>query len=145
MGSSTRFGKPDEIVASQDSMAGGPSIPAGWNVLVRHYEECMAQHGATPRGVDWPNGDDLAARFGVMLEVLAETGERPRLLDLGCGPGLLLDYLAATSGVDRDPGLTTHVVTPASANVATTSSAHRVWTTASVMPKLRARPASRAA
>jgi SAM-dependent methyltransferase len=101
MGSSTRFGKPDEIVASQDSMAGGPSIPAGWNVLVRHYEECMAQHGATPRGVDWPNGDDLAARFGVMLEVLAETGERPRLLDLGCGPGLLLDYLAATSGVDR--------------------------------------------
>ena len=26
---------------------------------------------------------------------------------------------AATSGVDRDPGLTTHVVTPASASVAT--------------------------
>jgi len=61
----------------------------------------MAKHGATPRGLDWPNGADLAARFGVMLELLAETRERPILLDLGCGPGLLLDYLAATSGVDR--------------------------------------------
>ena len=61
----------------------------------------MKQHGATPRGADWPNGADLAARFGVMLELLAEGGERPVLLDLGCGPGLILDYLAATGGIDR--------------------------------------------
>jgi SAM-dependent methyltransferase len=75
--------------------------PAGWNAIVRHYEACLAKHGATPRGVDWPNGADLAARFSVMLELLAEGGERPVLLDLGCGPGLVLDYLAATGGVDR--------------------------------------------
>jgi SAM-dependent methyltransferase len=73
----------------------------GWNVIVRHYEQCLARHSATPRGVDWPNGADLAARFGVMLELLAQTSGRPALLDLGCGPGLLLDYLAATGGVDR--------------------------------------------
>ena len=74
----------------------------GWNVIVRHYEECLAKHGATPRGVDWPNGADLAARFGIMLELLAEARERqPALLDLGCGPGLVLDYLAAAGGLDR--------------------------------------------
>lgn len=72
-----------------------------WGVIVRHYEACLAKHGATPRGADWPNGADLAARFGVMLELLPEGGKPPDLLDLGCGPGLVLDYLAATGGVDR--------------------------------------------
>lgn len=72
-----------------------------WNVIVRHYEACLAAHGATPRGVDWPSGVDLAARFGVMLELLADAGDRPSLLDLGCGPGLLLDYMAAIGMIDR--------------------------------------------
>ena len=76
-------------------------IPGGWDAIVRHYEETLAKHGATPRGVDWPSGSDLAVRFGLMLELLAETPERPVLLDLGCGPGLALDYLAATGGVER--------------------------------------------
>ena len=78
-----------------------PTDSAGWNAIVRHYEECLAKHGATPQGVDWPNAADLATRFGMMLELLAESGERPVLLDLGCGPGLILDYLAAMGGVDR--------------------------------------------
>jgi SAM-dependent methyltransferase len=75
--------------------------PEAWNTIVRHYETCLKEHGATPRGADWPNSADLAARFGVMLELLAGAGERPVLLDLGCGPGLLLDYLTATGGIDR--------------------------------------------
>lgn len=75
--------------------------PDGWSAIVRHYEACLALHGATPRGADWPNGVDLAARFGVLLEILDGAGERPALLDLGCGSGLLLDYLAATGNVDR--------------------------------------------
>lgn len=77
-------------------------MPASeWDTIVRHYEKCLAEYGSTPRGVDWPNGADLATRFGVMLELLAEGGDRPALLDLGCGPGFALDYLAATGGVDR--------------------------------------------
>jgi len=75
--------------------------PTGWDAIVRHYETCLAEHGITPRGVDWPNGKDLAARFGVMLDLLAAAGKRPVLLDLGCGPGFLLDYLAATGGIER--------------------------------------------
>jgi len=78
---------------------GPESLP--WDVIVRHYEDCLRKHGATPAGVDWPNGADLATRFGVMLELLAEAGSRPQLLDLGCGPGLMLDYLTAVGQVDR--------------------------------------------
>jgi SAM-dependent methyltransferase len=79
----------------------GSSTLAGsdWEAIVRHYEECLIKFGATPRGVDWPNGVDLAARFGVMLGLLHEAGETPSILDLGCGPGLLLDYLAAMGGL----------------------------------------------
>jgi SAM-dependent methyltransferase len=73
-----------------------------WLPLQRHYERCLALAGATPLGVDWPNGPDLAARFDVQLQILAAVpaGTTPSLLDLGCGPGLLLDYLAATGRVN---------------------------------------------
>lgn len=85
----------------------------GWTTLVSHYERCFAQFGASPRGVDWPNGPDLEARFSTLLSVLdhAPSDARPVLLDVGCGPGLLLDYLQATGrletidyrGVDLSP------------------------------------------
>ena len=69
-----------------------------WSALVTHYERCFERHGATPRGVDWPNAPDLAVRFHTLLGLLdvAAPEPRPVLLDLGCGPGLLLDYLRAT-------------------------------------------------
>jgi SAM-dependent methyltransferase len=72
-----------------------------WSAIVRHYEACLAKHGVTPRGVDWPSGTDLATRFGVMLELLPEAGDTPVVLDLGCGPGLLLDYMTLIGVADR--------------------------------------------
>jgi SAM-dependent methyltransferase len=72
-----------------------------WAAIVSHYEKSLKQFGPTPRGADWPNGADLAARFGVLLGLLDDAGERPALLDLGCGAGLLLDYLDATGNIDR--------------------------------------------
>jgi SAM-dependent methyltransferase len=72
-----------------------------WRIITGHYEKCLRKHGATPAGVDWPSGADLAKRYGVMLELLAEAGRRPQLLDLGCGPGLMLDYLDAAGQIDR--------------------------------------------
>ena len=64
--------------------------------LVRHYEACFLEHGRTPQGVDWPNQADLNTRFEVMLGVVRPGQDQPALLDLGCGPGLLLDYLEQT-------------------------------------------------
>ena len=74
---------------------------ADWRSIVEHYERSLREHGATPAGVDWPNGQDLATRFAVLIEPLAEAGERPELLDVGCGPGLLLDFLSAIGAADR--------------------------------------------
>jgi SAM-dependent methyltransferase len=70
-----------------------------WLTLRAHYERCLEAAGASPQGVDWPNARDLEARFDTQLGVLSAVPpgkEAPLLLDLGCGPGLLLDYLAAS-------------------------------------------------
>ncbi len=78
-------------------------MTADWLPLQHHYEACLERGGATPAGVDWPNPADLATRFETQLAVLplaTPGGEPPELLDLGCGPGLLLDYLAATGRLD---------------------------------------------
>jgi SAM-dependent methyltransferase len=81
-------------------MNGRASVRTTWDPIVRHYESCLAEHGASPMGVGLRNGADLAARFGVMLDLI-DGIDRPMLVDVGCGPGLLLDYLAATGGTER--------------------------------------------
>ena len=70
--------------------------------LVGHYERCFIAHGRTPEGVDWPNGEDLRTRFEVMLGVVRPGAEQVSLLDLGCGPGLLVDQLQGSPlGAER--------------------------------------------
>ena len=67
--------------------------------LVDHYDSCFQRHGATPQGVDWPNGLDLTTRFKVMLNGMPaelRKAEEIKLLDVGCGYGALFDYLKTT-------------------------------------------------
>ena len=59
--------------------------------LVRHYESCLAKHGDSHLGVDWPNLEDALKRYQVMLGVTR--GEPCTLLDFGCGAAHLLDFL----------------------------------------------------
>ena len=79
----------------------GDADPGPWETIVTHYEACLQAHGVSPQGVDWPNGADLATRFDLMLQLLDEAGTQPLLLDVGCGPGLMLDYLTATGAAGR--------------------------------------------
>lgn len=67
--------------------------------IVEHYERCLAQHGDSPRGVDWPNPQDAQTRYQVMLDVIRPEQLRSpaavSLLDFGCGAAHLYEYLQA--------------------------------------------------
>jgi SAM-dependent methyltransferase len=69
----------------------------GYLGIVAHYEACLAKHGDTHLGVDWPNPEDARKRYRVMLDLIPRRadGGRPRLLDFGCGASHLYDYMLA--------------------------------------------------
>ncbi len=93
-------------------MAESPLPTDDYRQIAVHYERCLRQHGPTHRGVDWPNASDLATRFAVMLaaydppatlvqSTAASPADSLTLLDVGCGPGLLLDHLAECQQLER--------------------------------------------
>jgi SAM-dependent methyltransferase len=86
--------------------------------LIGPIEETVRRHGATPQGVWFDKGDNdekCVKRFEAMFEPLPKTGPLD-LLDVGCGPGLTLDYLEAQGwlgrlnyyGVDLSPLMIEH-------------------------------------
>ena len=71
-----------------------PEISDSWKRhIITHYESCLAEHGASAKGMDWPNEEDLSTRFDVMLGVINRTDQGISILDLGCGVGLFVDHL----------------------------------------------------
>jgi SAM-dependent methyltransferase len=80
---------------------------AGYHTLIEHYESCLAAHGDTHRGVDWPNALDAETRYRVMLEVAGGGGldrragaPPPSILDFGCGAAHLCEHLERTGRGD---------------------------------------------
>jgi SAM-dependent methyltransferase len=61
--------------------------------IIQHYEACLAQHGDSNLGVDWPNKQDAEKRYSVMLEVVREKSAGMTLLDFGCGASHLYPHL----------------------------------------------------
>lgn len=63
--------------------------------IVEHYENCLAQYGDTPRGVDWTKENEVEIRYRVMLEVVrqSDAGAPVSLLDFGCGTSHLYEYI----------------------------------------------------
>ena len=62
-------------------------------VLKDHYEKCFENYGYSHKGMDWPNLIDLDKRFEVMTQIVKDVNANNTFLDLGCGVGLLLDYI----------------------------------------------------
>ncbi len=60
---------------------------------------------ATPEAVLWPNAADLLHRFDALTSGVNwdryDTKNQLRLLDVGCGPGFLLDYLNQIGVLDK--------------------------------------------
>jgi SAM-dependent methyltransferase len=63
--------------------------------IVSHYEACLALHGDSHLGVDWPKAEDIDTRHRVMLDVVRGPGTTgsTRLLDFGCGASHLFEYI----------------------------------------------------
>jgi SAM-dependent methyltransferase len=71
--------------------------------IVRHYESCLARHGDSHLGVDWPRARDAAIRYEVMLGVIRPGGPpRVTLLDFGCGASHLYDHILDSDRTDID-------------------------------------------
>jgi 2-polyprenyl-3-methyl-5-hydroxy-6-metoxy-1,4-benzoquinol methylase len=70
--------------------------------IYEHYESTLDTHGANSKGMDWPISKDLDARFQIMLEVMSsDKSLNLELLDLGCGVGLMIDYLNKVNGFNH--------------------------------------------
>lgn len=61
-------------------------------ILKEHYESTLAKHGPNHKGMDWPDEKDAEKRYEVMLD-FAKINNPWYTLDLGCGSGLLINYL----------------------------------------------------
>lgn len=83
--------------------------PVIYREIVSHYEDCLDRHGVLlPHlAVDWPNQEDAARRYDLMLKMIQPPGQPCELLDFGCGLAGLkghidqkgLDHIAYT-GMD---------------------------------------------
>lgn len=61
--------------------------------VATYYAEKLAEHGDTPRGVDWNGEESQMVRFAQLCEIIDPKTPNFSLNDLGCGYGALLDYL----------------------------------------------------
>lgn len=61
-----------------------------------YYSSKLAEHGETPRGVDWNGEESQTLRFKQLCKIIRESA-RYSINDLGCGYGALFDYLSSFS------------------------------------------------
>jgi SAM-dependent methyltransferase len=61
--------------------------------VASYYAEKLAEHGDTPRGVDWNGEESQMVRFTQLCKIIDPKPRNFSLNDLGCGYGALLDYL----------------------------------------------------
>lgn len=61
--------------------------------VAEYYTTKLAEHGETPRGVDWNGEESQTLRFAQLCKVIG-TSSQFSINDLGCGYGALYDFLA---------------------------------------------------
>lgn len=60
--------------------------------VANYYSSKLAEHGETPRGVDWNGEQSQILRFEQLSKIFSQSTNFS-VNDLGCGYGSLLDYL----------------------------------------------------
>jgi SAM-dependent methyltransferase len=77
--------------------------------VAKYYSGKLAEHGETPRGVDWNGEAGQTLRFEQLARIIGPEPVAFSLNDLGCGYGALFDFLrdrhagVAYSGFDVSP------------------------------------------
>jgi SAM-dependent methyltransferase len=61
--------------------------------VARYYSDKLAEHGETPRGVDWNSEEAQMVRFEQLCKIVDAKSDAFSVNDLGCGYGALLEYL----------------------------------------------------
>lgn len=64
--------------------------------VAEYYSSKLAQHGETPRGVDWNGEESQTLRFEQLCKIV-DTSNPFSVNDLGCGYGAFYDFLAHRS------------------------------------------------
>lgn len=62
--------------------------------VAKYYAAKLAEHGETPRGVDWNGEESQALRFDQLAQIIQPSAGFS-INDLGCGYGALFDYLSS--------------------------------------------------
>ncbi|MBV5304836.1 MAG: hypothetical protein JZU70_11665 [Chlorobium sp.] len=60
--------------------------------VAEYYTTKLAEHGETPRGVDWNGEESQTLRFEQLCKII-DTSKHFSINDIGCGYGALYDYL----------------------------------------------------
>ncbi|MFC4296734.1 class I SAM-dependent methyltransferase [Castellaniella hirudinis] len=63
------------------------------NEVATYYAGKLAEHGDTPRGVDWNGEESQTIRFDQLCKIIDPEKASFSLNDLGCGYGALLGYI----------------------------------------------------
>lgn len=61
--------------------------------VAKYYSEKLAEHGETPRGVDWNGEESQTLRFEQLCKIIGPETASFSLNDLGCGYGALFEFL----------------------------------------------------
>jgi len=78
--------------------------------VAEYYTSKLAEHGETPRGVDWNGEESQTLRFEQLCKIV-DTANCFSISDLGCGYGALYDFLVdkydelSYLGVDVSEGM----------------------------------------
>jgi len=63
------------------------------DAVAKYYASKLAQHGASPAGVDWNSEQSQHLRFDQFMPLVS--GADASICDYGCGYGAFLDYMRA--------------------------------------------------
>jgi hypothetical protein len=58
-----------------------------------YYSDKLAEHGDSPRGVDWNSEESQVLRFTQLTKLIDDPTPSFSINDLGCGCGAMFDYL----------------------------------------------------